>query len=183
MSIKCSATYMLVRSFFISFWSHKKLQHESCYQGSQMPSINSTIRWLKVTFGLPLTRLAALCCEIEERKLLRDASCMLDHYAINFASQHLKVAENWDYMFVDDDMVAHSINARPRDVKRCPTISSAAFPTTSTTGFSASRVKSQVVERGHVPRIHALHVEDPIFADICAICSALSESRFTSSSF
>lgn len=182
MSIKCSATYMLVHSFIISL-SHKKLRHESYYQGSQMPSISSTLRWLKVTFGLPLTRLAALCCEIEERKLLRDASCMLDHYAVKFASQHRKVAENWNYIFVDDDMVAHSINARSSDVKRCPTISSAAFPTTSTTGFSASRVECQVVERGHVPRNHVLHMEDSIFADICAICSALSESRFTSSSF
>lgn len=111
---------------------------------------------------------------------------MLDHYAINLTSQHLEIAEDLECTFVENNrmsMVAHSINGGSSHVKRCPTESSAPFPTTFTTGFSASRVDSQVVERGHVPGIHGPHVEDSTLADICAICSALSESRFIGISF
>lgn len=107
---------------------------------------------------------------------------MLDHYMITLASQRREIVQDLDYIFDDYDrmsMVARSIDRRSSDVKRCPTKSSATFPRTSTTGFPASRVKSQLAERGHVPRIHAPHVKDSIIADICAICSAMSESRFT----
>lgn len=100
-------------------------------------------------------------------------------------SKQRNTLEDLGYIFVDENrmrMIAHSINGRSSNVKRCPTKSSAAFLAISTIGFSASRIECQVVQRGRVPRTQAPHVNDSISADICAICSALPESHFTSDS-